>query len=92
MAGASSPGPSPGGEAWYTLFVHVHNIPTFQGIRKNNKCLPYISLRFRTMYVRFTQVKERAPDDSRFAKALSCAASVVKADCVQGRVATSYDR
>ena len=33
MGLASFPGPSPRGEAWYTLFVHAQNIPFF--FRKN---------------------------------------------------------
>ena len=42
------------------------------------------------MHVRFTQLKERASDGSWFAKALLCAASVVKTDSVQSRAATSH--
>ena len=42
------------------------------------------------MHVHFTQVKERAPNDLRFAKALLCAASVVKANRIQGEATTSH--
>ena len=44
------------------------------------------------MHVRFTQIKERvaaAPGYLLLAKAVSCAVSVIKADCVQGRAATN---
>ena len=46
------------------------------------------------MHVRFMQVKERALDNLQFGIALSCAASVVKADHVQDRATTSrvYER
>ena len=46
------------------------------------------------MHVRFMQINERmavAPGDLLLAKVVSCAVSVVKVDCVQGRaVQTVY--
>ena len=44
------------------------------------------------VHVHFTQIKERvtvAPGDSLLAKAVSCAISVVKADCVHGEGTTN---
>ena len=88
---ASSPDPSsPRGEAWYTLFVHARNIPSFEGICK-------IANAYRTLVAYTNRAcsfhankRESGCTSEQFllAKVVSCAVSVVKTDCVQGGAAT----
>ena len=85
------PGPSsPRGEAWYTLFAHARNIPSFEGIRK-------IANTYRTLVAYTNRAclfhankRESGCTSKQFllAKVVSCAVSVVKTNCVQGGAAT----
>ena len=81
--------PHPPGEAWYTLFAHARNIPSFKGIHK-------IAYTYRTVVAYTNRACSfkglQAPGDLLLAKGCIVPVSVVKADGVQGGGATNRVR